>query len=220
MSVYFIQAGGPSGPIKIGYTTGNPHRRMRKLQTGNPEELHLLVSIPGERAHEQELLDRFKALSMRGEWLRADPRLLGFVEALLRAYPEQPLPPPEEEEVAGLDLEQRRFTEGRIRWVILRTEIDRFLQALDLYDLEAIDPDAIGFEIPVTFRDGDGETLRALQGRLTTHCGEARHARGALVHGLLGEQDEVSRYRDILEAVANSPYVVPGVPWDLQRGRL
>jgi len=84
--VYFIQHG-TNGPVKIGTTTGNPHARLRALQTGAPEPLRLLCAIDGDAALERELHERFKALRLRadGEWFKADPELLWFVEGIFYA---------------------------------------------------------------------------------------------------------------------------------------
>jgi hypothetical protein len=97
--VYFIRAGG-DGPIKIGTTAGSPHGRLRAMQTANAETLVLLAAVPGDVGLERKLHERFAALRMRGEWFRATPELLAFVEgASLTA------PPVEEgiDPLAGLD---------------------------------------------------------------------------------------------------------------------
>jgi hypothetical protein len=43
--VYFVQAG-DGGPIKIGPTTNDIRERVKRLQTGNPENLTRLLEIP------------------------------------------------------------------------------------------------------------------------------------------------------------------------------
>lgn len=108
MTVYFVQDGGPGGHIKIGYTAGNPHSRIASFRTGNPRPLALLVAIPGEPEDERALHKRFGDLRESGEWFRADARLLGFIEGMQHAYPEQPKDPgPSEEPVLfGLTADQ------------------------------------------------------------------------------------------------------------------
>lgn len=212
MSVYFIQAGGPEGPVKIGTTVGNPVLRMRKLQNGNAETLRLLVVIPGGRAEEQALLDRFHALSVRGEWLRADPWLLGFVEALRQTHPTLPPDPPFAEEVMDFEPEQRRYLTGLIRWTLLRVEIDGFLKELGIDDPEELDPDAVGDPIKVTFKGTQHARCLAFRDRLIRHAGDAFRATGGYALGLAGEEGEIARYRDIFEALLDGPYDVPGAP--------
>lgn len=90
--VYFIQHGGPEGAIKIGTTSGNPHARLRALQTGAPEPLRLLAAVPGDARLERELHAKFEALRTRegGEWFAADPRLRAFIDGIAfgQAQPE------------------------------------------------------------------------------------------------------------------------------------
>jgi hypothetical protein len=76
--VYFIQEGA-DGPIKIGYTGGNPRGRMAALQTGNAKPLNLLAWSPGTQDDEKALHERFALLRMVGEWFRAEEPLLSFV---------------------------------------------------------------------------------------------------------------------------------------------
>lgn len=91
MAVYFIQDDG--GEIKVGFSEGNPHRRLNAFRTGNPRELKLLVAIPGGREEEHALHERFADLRTRGEWFKPDPRLLGFIEGMKYAYKDaQPEP--------------------------------------------------------------------------------------------------------------------------------
>ena len=70
-SLYMVQSGGPSGPVKIGYAT-NVLYRVSNLQTGNPERLTLILEarVPDPAALEAELHDRFCAHRIRGEWFR------------------------------------------------------------------------------------------------------------------------------------------------------
>jgi hypothetical protein len=77
-SVYFVQAG-EGGPIKIGWTGGDPKARMRDLQTGNPYPLSMLGHVPGSGADEAELHDRFRHLRMVGEWFKPAPEIVAFL---------------------------------------------------------------------------------------------------------------------------------------------
>jgi hypothetical protein len=64
--IYFVQQG-TRGPVKIGIAN-DPLARRSKLQTGNPQELHLRHVVPGDRALEHDLHHRFREARIRGEW--------------------------------------------------------------------------------------------------------------------------------------------------------
>ena len=84
-SLYFIQAGGPDGPIKIGLAT-HPLGRLHALQTANAEPLKLLgvMSIDprrmGCRRVEIQVHNRFADGRIRGEWFRACLEIFQFIE--------------------------------------------------------------------------------------------------------------------------------------------
>lgn len=80
MPVYFVQEG-DGGPIKIGFTTGDPMSRLASFKTGNSNTLTLLVTVPGYREEEAVLHRRFAALRVRpdGEWFRAKEPLLSYI---------------------------------------------------------------------------------------------------------------------------------------------
>ncbi len=151
MSVYFIQEGGPEGHIKIGYTLGSPIERLRSFRTGNPRALALLVTIPGGRTLEVALHARFAELRVSGEWFRADARLLGFIEGMLVAHPEQPkddgstmsavegLEQRQMEAIAGW-LKGRKFqdTHGPMDKLLLAIEAPTRVIRAFLKDLESI----------------------------------------------------------------------------------
>src|SRR5580704_8877016 len=74
MPIYFIQAGGQLGPIKIGRTY-HPASRMRMLQSANHEKLFLVRTINAseptlENKLEQWLHRRFRSLRIHGEWFK------------------------------------------------------------------------------------------------------------------------------------------------------
>lgn len=77
--IYFIQAGGSDGPIKIGVSNA-PHLRLAELQTGMPNELVLLATRHGNNRAEKELHQRFAADRIRGEWFRPSAAVLAAVE--------------------------------------------------------------------------------------------------------------------------------------------
>lgn len=82
MTVYFIGAGfdmeRPS--VKIGYTQGCPHARLRGLQTGSPILLDLLHHEPGyEREYERALHELFADRWRHGEWFDLNDDVWNFI---------------------------------------------------------------------------------------------------------------------------------------------
>jgi hypothetical protein len=101
-SIYFIQSP-DSGFVKIGFTEGDVHHRLKALQTGNPNTLILLGSITGTKKDELDLHKKFSPLAVNGEWFRLDGPLAEFVRQRLTTAdngcpPEpEPVPVPEPE---------------------------------------------------------------------------------------------------------------------------
>lgn len=88
--IYFIRA---DRAIKIGYSE-NPEMRLGNLQVGTQHELELLAVMHGEREDEGKLHERFSDLHIRGEWFRAEPALLDFIETAAEAIEPRPVPVP------------------------------------------------------------------------------------------------------------------------------
>jgi hypothetical protein len=76
--VYFVQAGLPGRPIKIGFTTDLP-KRVGALQNGCPEPVEVLGAMYGGRDLERELHAKFEHLRIHLEWFRAGHDLLGYI---------------------------------------------------------------------------------------------------------------------------------------------
>jgi hypothetical protein len=95
--IYFVQSG-EHGLIKIGLSNG-PMRRLPELQTGNPDELLLRHVIPGDRAVEASLHQRFEPARIRGEWFGREylPVIAAFAggvaDRMLQAYDGSGAPP-------------------------------------------------------------------------------------------------------------------------------
>lgn len=76
--VYFIQAGA-NGPIKIGTATDLP-TRIATLQTGCPEPLVILGTIPGDLLVEGALHRALSDHRYRGEWFHPTGEVLEVIE--------------------------------------------------------------------------------------------------------------------------------------------
>lgn len=91
--IYFFRRG-QDGPIKIGFTTADPRRRLRELQTGAAEKLFFFGFSRGTRKDERALHKGLAAFRQRGEWfdLPADKlealRVLSETTRLLFGPPE------------------------------------------------------------------------------------------------------------------------------------
>jgi hypothetical protein len=86
-SVYFIRAS-ETGPIKIGFTSGNPHDRSASLQTGNHEKLVIVAVIFDVLpSRERELHERFSKYRRHGEWFDPGPELVAFIDGVMAGDP-------------------------------------------------------------------------------------------------------------------------------------
>lgn len=65
--IYYISSA-ETGRVKIGYTDGNPRKRLRALQTGSPTKLAILAVHPGTRDTERRLHEEFSGDRTHGEW--------------------------------------------------------------------------------------------------------------------------------------------------------
>lgn len=74
-TIYYIGSA-ETGRMKIGYTAGNPVKRLRALQTGSPTKLALFAMHPGTPELEQKLHRQFADARLHGEWFDASDELL------------------------------------------------------------------------------------------------------------------------------------------------
>jgi hypothetical protein len=77
-SVYFAAAG---DRIKIGWSR-KVGSRIAQLQTGNPESVVLLATMPGGRSLERTLHQRFAGARLAGEWFARTPELTALINDL------------------------------------------------------------------------------------------------------------------------------------------
>lgn len=76
---YFIQdVDDETAPIKIGFTSGHPHIRLKALQTSNPAVLCIRGLIEGDI--ERELHCEFYKTRLSGEWFRATHELVKYIK--------------------------------------------------------------------------------------------------------------------------------------------
>lgn len=78
--VYFVRGG---DMIEVGLAK-DPAQRLRDLQVGSPLRLEILATIRGSLAVEKGIHARFKDLRSHGEWFRAEPPILEFIEEMKR----------------------------------------------------------------------------------------------------------------------------------------
>lgn len=71
----------PGMAVKIGMTTDVP-KRLATLQTGHPNALTILGTMPGDRQEESILHNTFTRFRIRGEWFHAHPDLLAGLAKL------------------------------------------------------------------------------------------------------------------------------------------
>jgi hypothetical protein len=73
--LYFIQSRA-TGYIKIGRSK-DPHKRLKALQTGSPNELRLVAYFQGLGWRERVLHERLARWRVQGEWF--DPACVGSI---------------------------------------------------------------------------------------------------------------------------------------------
>lgn len=78
--VYFIKDL-ITGNIKIGRAV-NPIKRLKSLQTGNPNKLVIVTTQEGGEKLENELHRRFAASRIIGEWFSPSKELEDYISAL------------------------------------------------------------------------------------------------------------------------------------------
>jgi hypothetical protein len=76
MTLYFIQAG-TDGPVKIGFTNGDPAGRLKELQVGSPIALRLLRTIDNAGMKVEAWFHaRYADCRLVGEWFEFNPEML------------------------------------------------------------------------------------------------------------------------------------------------
>lgn len=82
--VYFIMCA-DTHRCKIGFTKGDPQKRLKSLQTGCPGELSVVVRHPGTSETEARLHRKFAASKIRGEWFDLTDELRAYMISALWA---------------------------------------------------------------------------------------------------------------------------------------
>lgn len=78
-NIYFAKAG---TRLKIGFAK-NVDTRIKALQTGCPDRIEVLGTMPGDRREEQAYHRQFAHLREVGEWFRLEGDLIDFVTEVL-----------------------------------------------------------------------------------------------------------------------------------------
>jgi hypothetical protein len=81
--VYFVQRG-DDGPVKIGLAK-DVVKRLDHLISACPDSLTLRAVLPGNADLERMLHSRFAADRIRGEWFRASPDIVAFINSTPKA---------------------------------------------------------------------------------------------------------------------------------------
>lgn len=81
-TVYFIVCR-ETERCKIGFTKGDPLKRLRNMQTGAAGELRLLAAQPGNIDVERALHARFSAQNVHGEWFDVTDELFAYMCAVV-----------------------------------------------------------------------------------------------------------------------------------------
>lgn len=76
--IYFAQAEG-TDLIKIGFTAGNPVKRIGELQTGCPHKLVLVAAVEGNKRLEAKWHTDFAADRVNSEWFRLSAQLTAAI---------------------------------------------------------------------------------------------------------------------------------------------
>lgn len=82
--IYFAYCGSLDR-LKIGTTT-ELKKRLSALQTGCPEPLELIGTIPGGRVEEAALHREFQHLRLKGEWFRGDEQMMERIRFLVAKH--------------------------------------------------------------------------------------------------------------------------------------
>jgi hypothetical protein len=81
--IYVIRTKSEPSYLKIGYSETATRERMRKMQTGCPFELEMIMAREGSKEEEKELHVLLKKFHFRGEWFHSNKqslKLLGLLE--------------------------------------------------------------------------------------------------------------------------------------------
>lgn len=81
-AVYFIVCK-ETERCKIGFTKGDPLKRLRNMQTGAAGELRLVAAQPGNIDTERALHERFAAQNVHGEWFDVTDDLFAYMCAVI-----------------------------------------------------------------------------------------------------------------------------------------
>ncbi len=112
--IYFVWDSG-SNFVKIG-VSDDPEARLDGLQTGNPNPLFILATMPGGEDVEAGLHVQFASLRHGGEWFRPNPEFMWFIHSIAskgRFDPEDTQPWRRKASMSAVAWLEARFREKR-----------------------------------------------------------------------------------------------------------
>jgi hypothetical protein len=84
--VYFLWSPeDPKSRVKIGYTKGEPQKRIVQLQPGSPVPLELLFAVPADRMDEANMHLYLARCRSHNEWFFPDQKLVALI--VCEAFP-------------------------------------------------------------------------------------------------------------------------------------
>ena len=138
--IYCIQMG-EDGPVKLGFTKGDPDIRLRQLQTGNPIKLRVRYCFEASFDSEKMLHTAFADLRMNGEWFEPNIAIFRALPAVARCGHIPTKPPLTEKGVrtlhafAEINRIRKKYPDGSLHsetdWDLMAVAWDQDAQAYE-----------------------------------------------------------------------------------------
>lgn len=124
MSIYFIRSRALRA-VKIGYSS-KPRHRLSQLKVASPVALELVAIMPGDRAVERQLHDRFADSRKAGEWFAESRELAKLIKEFRWAPPARTRKPDRFDRLAAKG-NVSSITAARLRLRLSQTELAKAL---------------------------------------------------------------------------------------------
>lgn len=86
--LYFLQVE-PFGPVKIGWTGGEVHLRVKQLQQASPHVLRWIGAVERDRKAETEAHRVLASDRLRNEWFNPTPAVMAFITRTIGSFDEK-----------------------------------------------------------------------------------------------------------------------------------